>query len=67
MSPKLALPLEGARRLHLGRYELGDHVSGVYVYGTDGHDLLTVPDRQVSQQQHDQRVQLGYLFLLIIF
>ena len=54
-------PARVTRRYLLGD-QLGHHVAGVDVDGTDGHDLLPVARRQLPQQHVDQGVQLGDLW-----
>ena len=51
--PELAEPQEGLRVLHFLLNQFGDHVSGVHVDGTDGHDLLTVAFWQLANQHAD--------------
>lgn len=47
--PQLTLPLEGVGILHFRRDEFCNDVSGVDVDGANGHDLLPIANRQVSQ------------------
>ena len=58
---ELGQPGKCLRVVHLGRYHLGDDVSGVYVDGTDGHDLLTVARGEFADQHADQGIQLANL------
>jgi len=41
--------------------QLGDDVTGVYIDGTDGHDLLTVSRAELANQHANQGIQLLYL------
>lgn len=41
--------------------ELAHHVSGVDVNGADGHDLLTIPGRELPQKHVYESIQLGNL------
>lgn len=63
--PELRLPLECGGSFNFHHNHLGDHVSRVDVYGADGHDLLPIAHREVSQQQSNQSVQLAYLIITI--
>lgn len=52
---------------HLLSDYFGHHVSGVDVDGADGHDLLPIARRELAYQQGDERVELGHLFLVVLF
>lgn len=46
--------------------DLGHHIPGVDVDGADGHDLLTVPWRELANKQGDECIELAHLLLVVL-
>lgn len=60
---ELAEPDKGLGIFHLLCDKLGHHISGVYIDGADCHDPLPVSLGKVPQQQINEDIQLGNLYI----
>lgn len=63
---KCASPSHQANIVHLLSDHLRYDVSGMDVNGADGHDLLPITLRELSNQHGDEGVKLGHLFPIVL-
>lgn len=63
---KCASPCHQENIVHLLSDHLRYDVSGMDIDGADGHDLLTITVCELSDQQGDEGVKLGYLFPIVL-
>ena len=55
---QLGQPGKALSVLYFGTDEFGHYITGVHINGTDGHNLLTITLRQLTNQHLDERIQL---------
>lgn len=61
------LVITASQTAYLVSNHLGYHISGMYINSTDGHNLLSVTLRQLTDQHSNEVIQLLNLLLVVLF